>query len=88
MTKTYKLLDAGHFYSSNSKGLLGGNRRAKIYGRLNCPAALRAILPCPMTVITLCRMIPAVASSKPIPKRSRYLVTTCARSYSRFLLST
>ena len=44
MTKTYKLLDAdGHFYSSNSKRLLGGNARAKIYGRFDCPAALRAI---------------------------------------------
>ena len=41
---TYKLLDAdGHFYSSNSKGLLGGNTRTKIYGRLDCPAALRAL---------------------------------------------
>jgi methylphosphotriester-DNA--protein-cysteine methyltransferase len=44
MTKTYRLLGAdGNFYESARKGLFGGNRRAKIYGRLNCPAALRAL---------------------------------------------
>lgn len=44
MTKTYRLLGAdGTFYESARKGFLGGNRRAKIYGRLDCPAALRAL---------------------------------------------
>ena len=44
MTKTYRLLGAdGAFYESATKGLLGGSRRAKIYGRLDCPAALRAL---------------------------------------------
>jgi hypothetical protein len=33
----------GKPYSSNNKGLIGGNRRSKIFGRLDCPAALRAI---------------------------------------------
>jgi hypothetical protein len=44
MTKTYRLLGAeGRLYSSMSKGLLGGNRRANIYGSLDCPSALRAV---------------------------------------------
>jgi hypothetical protein len=44
MTKSYRLLGAdGRFYSSTSKGLLGGNNRGKIYGRLDCPSALRAV---------------------------------------------
>ena len=44
MNKTYRLLGAdGRFYSSTSKGLLGGHRRSRIYGRLDCPGALRAI---------------------------------------------
>jgi methylphosphotriester-DNA--protein-cysteine methyltransferase len=30
-------------YQSSSKGTLGGNRRLKLYGRLDCPSALRAI---------------------------------------------
>lgn len=30
-------------YRASSPGILGGNRRAKIYGLLDCPAALRAI---------------------------------------------
>jgi hypothetical protein len=33
----------GRFHESRSKGLLGGNARLKIYGRLDCPSALRAI---------------------------------------------
>ena len=33
----------GYFYSGTNKGYLGANRRAKIYGRLDCPSALRAI---------------------------------------------
>lgn len=30
-------------YSSDRPGVLGGHRRSRIYGRLDCPAALRAI---------------------------------------------
>jgi methylphosphotriester-DNA--protein-cysteine methyltransferase len=42
--RTYHLLGAdGRSYDSQTKGLLGGNRRLKIYGRLGCPSALRAI---------------------------------------------
>jgi methylphosphotriester-DNA--protein-cysteine methyltransferase len=33
----------GASYQSPAKGLFGGNRRLKIYGRLDCPSALRAI---------------------------------------------
>lgn len=42
--KLYKLIGAdGKEYLSAEKGTLGGNGRAKIYGRLDCPAALRAL---------------------------------------------
>jgi len=42
--KTYTLLGADdRRYQSLSKGLWGGHRGTKIYGRLDCPAALRAI---------------------------------------------
>jgi methylphosphotriester-DNA--protein-cysteine methyltransferase len=42
--KTYTLLGAdGKPYQSASKGRWGGHRRTKIYGRLDCPSALRAI---------------------------------------------
>jgi methylphosphotriester-DNA--protein-cysteine methyltransferase len=42
--KTYALLGAdGKPYPSTSKGQWGGHRRTKIYGRLDCPSALRAI---------------------------------------------
>lgn len=42
--KQYTLLGAdGRPYLSDEPGTLGGNRRAKIYGRLDCPAALRAL---------------------------------------------
>jgi hypothetical protein len=42
--KTYSLLGAdGRAHESATKGALGGNRRLKIYGRLDCPSALRAI---------------------------------------------
>lgn len=42
--ETYRLLNAnGRSYRSATKGLFGGNRRMKIYGRLDCPSALRAI---------------------------------------------
>ena len=42
--KTYKLLGAdGKEYDSDSPGLLGGNSKLKIYGRLDCPSALSTI---------------------------------------------
>lgn len=42
--KKYRLLGAdGQFYESEEKGTLGGNGNAKIYGRLDCSAARRAI---------------------------------------------
>jgi methylphosphotriester-DNA--protein-cysteine methyltransferase len=33
----------GKPYASARPGTLGGHRRSRIYGRLDCPAALRAI---------------------------------------------
>ena len=33
----------GEPYDSETPGTLGGHRRARVYGRLGCPAALRAI---------------------------------------------
>ena len=40
----YKLLDSnGKEYLSEDKGTLGGHRKLKIYGRLDCPSALRYI---------------------------------------------
>lgn len=43
-TKMYKLMGPdGNFYLSPEKGLFGGNGAAKIYGRLDCGAALNAI---------------------------------------------
>lgn len=42
--KIYRLLGAdGQPYTSLVPGLLGGNRRDKIYGKLNCSAAIRAL---------------------------------------------
>ena len=42
--KKYKLLGAdGKLYESENPGLLGGNRKLKIYGRLDCPSALSTI---------------------------------------------
>jgi methylphosphotriester-DNA--protein-cysteine methyltransferase len=42
--KIYRLLGAdGRCYQSQTPGVLGGNRRLKIYGRLDCPSALRAV---------------------------------------------
>jgi hypothetical protein len=42
--KTYTLLDAdGRPLQSSTPGTLGGHRRSKIYGRLDCPTALRWI---------------------------------------------
>lgn len=44
MTKTYTLLDSnGKPYQSTKKGRFGGNKSLKIYGRLDCPSALRWI---------------------------------------------
>ena len=34
---------SGHTYPSVTPGTFGGHRRTHIYGRLDCPAALRAI---------------------------------------------
>jgi hypothetical protein len=33
----------GRSYQSVAPGTLGGNRRGRLYGRLDCPTALRAI---------------------------------------------
>ena len=42
--RRWRLLDAtGREYASPAPGALGGHRRTRIYGRLHCPAALRAI---------------------------------------------
>ncbi len=40
--KTYTLLGVdGKSYQSSTPGLLGGHKKLKIYGRLDCPSALR-----------------------------------------------
>jgi len=42
--KTYTLLGVdGKSYQSSTPGLLGGHKKLKIYGRLDCPSALRYI---------------------------------------------
>ncbi|MFD9220624.1 Ada metal-binding domain-containing protein [Streptomyces sp. NPDC060064] len=42
--RTYTLLGAdGHACRSATPGTLGGHRRIRLYGRLDCPSALRAI---------------------------------------------
>lgn len=33
----------GRLYRTASPGTLGGNRRLRLYGRLDCPSALRAV---------------------------------------------
>ena len=39
---TYRLLGAdGRSYLSATPGTLGGHRRLRLYGRLDCPSALR-----------------------------------------------
>lgn len=44
MTKTYRLTGPdGRAYESAVPGTLGGNRKAKIYGRLDCASARRAL---------------------------------------------
>lgn len=41
---TYTLVGPdGRSFGSASAGTLGGHRRTRIYGRLDCPAALRAL---------------------------------------------
>jgi methylphosphotriester-DNA--protein-cysteine methyltransferase len=41
---TWRLLDdRGRPYDSPTPGSVGGHRRGRIYGRLDCPSALRAI---------------------------------------------
>jgi methylphosphotriester-DNA--protein-cysteine methyltransferase len=43
-TRTWTLLGPDRRpYASRRPGTLGGHRRTRIYGRLDCPAALRAI---------------------------------------------
>ena len=43
-TTRYTLIGAdGRPYTSNTAGSLGGHRRTKLYGRFDCPAALRAL---------------------------------------------
>ena len=43
---TYTLLGAdGRPYESATPGLFGGHRGTRVYGRLDCPSALRAIAP-------------------------------------------
>jgi hypothetical protein len=41
--KPYKLLGPAGIYESVTPGTLGGNGHAKIYGRLDCPSAVRAV---------------------------------------------
>ena len=42
--KIYILMDSNrHFYKSDIPGTLGGYRRGRLYGTLDCPSALRAI---------------------------------------------
>ena len=43
-SRTYRLIGAdGVEYASTTKGALGGHRGTRIYGRLDCAAAARAI---------------------------------------------
>ena len=43
--RTYSLLGADRrLYRSAAPGWFGGHRKSRIYGRLDCPAALRAIV--------------------------------------------
>ncbi|MCP2170180.1 Metal binding domain of Ada [Goodfellowiella coeruleoviolacea] len=43
-TRTYTLVGAdGQPYPSTVPGTLGGHRRGRLYGRLDCPSALRAL---------------------------------------------
>ncbi|MBO2454711.1 metal-binding protein [Actinomadura barringtoniae] len=40
---TYRLLGPGGPYDSPHPGTLGGHRRLRVYGRLDCPSAARWI---------------------------------------------
>lgn len=41
MEKTYRLINSeGKEYESKVKGTLGGHKKLKIYGKLDCPSAL------------------------------------------------
>lgn len=42
-SRVYRLLTPGGVVESARPGTLGGNRAAKIYGRLDCPSAKRAL---------------------------------------------
>jgi hypothetical protein len=43
-TKTYTLLGpGGRPYQNPTPGTLGGHKQGRLYGRLDCPAALRGI---------------------------------------------
>jgi hypothetical protein len=42
-SRTWKLLGPDGPYDSPTPGTLGGHRRSRIYGRLDCPAARRAV---------------------------------------------
>ena len=39
--RTWRLLGPAGFYDSPYPGLMGGHRRERIYGRLECPSAAR-----------------------------------------------
>lgn len=41
--KSYTLLGPQGRYPSETAGTLGGNGHARIYGRLDCPSAVRAV---------------------------------------------
>ena len=42
--RRYRLLGAdGEIFESTTPGRFGGNRRLRIYGRLDCPSATRAL---------------------------------------------
>jgi hypothetical protein len=44
LAKIWKLVGPdGRCYESDVPGALGGHRRGRIYGRLDCPVALRAL---------------------------------------------
>jgi hypothetical protein len=42
--RTWRLVGPdGRHYQSDRPGTIGGHRRSRVYGRLDCPSALRAI---------------------------------------------
>lgn len=43
MQKMYKLMGCNGIYESSIPGTIGGNKKLKIYGRLDCPSANRWI---------------------------------------------